>query len=63
LFGDDRTSPDGDSASSSGIDVRSMVANLALGYDWLSDFPVTANLFSLANSFLAGNLPTYLLDG
>jgi hypothetical protein len=63
LLGIHGTSPDGESASSSGIDVHSAVANLALGYDWMSDFPVTGNLFSLANSFLAGNLPTYLLGG
>lgn len=63
LFGMDGTSPDGAESSSTGIRFRSMVANIALGYDWMSDFPVTANWFSLANSFLAGNLPTYLLGG
>ncbi len=36
---------------------------MALGYDFLSDFPETLNPFSLANSLLAGLLPTYLLDG
>lgn len=63
LFGIDDVSPDGAESSSNGIRFRSMVANIALGYDWMSDFPVTANWFSLANSFLAGNLPTYLLGG
>lgn len=63
LFGQNPVSPNATSGSSTGIRLNGAIINVALGYDFLSDFPETLNPFSLANSLLAGLLPTYLLDG
>lgn len=63
LFGTNPVSPNAQSGGSTGIKLSSSIVNIALGYDFLSDFPATLNPFSLANSMLAGFLPTYLLDG
>ncbi|WP_396925035.1 PE-PPE domain-containing protein [Mycolicibacterium sp.] len=63
LFGQNPVSPNASSGSSTGIRLNGAIINVALGYDFLSDFPETLNPFSLANSLLAGLLPTYLLDG
>ncbi|WP_319436093.1 PE-PPE domain-containing protein [Mycobacterium sp. RTGN5] len=63
LFGMNPVSPTAGSGSSVGIRLNGAFVNVALGYDMLSDFPETLNPFSLANSFLASALPTYLLGG
>ncbi len=63
LFGQNPISPNAQSGSSTGIKLNTAIINIALGYDFLSDFPETLNPFSLANSVMAGFLPTYLLDG
>jgi hypothetical protein len=43
--------------------VNAATIGLGLGYNAVSDFPVTLNPFSLVNSLLATVLPTYLLGG
>ncbi|EHB55356.1 PE-PPE domain protein [Mycolicibacterium rhodesiae JS60] len=63
LFGMNPVSPTAGSGSSVGIKFNGAFVNVALGYDMLSDFPATLNPFSLANSFMASVLPTYLLGG
>ncbi|WP_192827512.1 PE-PPE domain-containing protein [Mycolicibacterium aromaticivorans] len=63
LFGMNPVSPNAGSGSSLGIKFNGAFVNVALGYDMLSDFPETLNPFSLANSFMASVLPTYLLGG
>lgn len=63
LFGKNLVSPNAGSGSSLGIRFNGAFVNVALGYDMLSDFPETLNPFSLANSFMASVLPTYLLGG
>ncbi|PND56875.1 hypothetical protein CRM90_15655 [Mycobacterium sp. ENV421] len=63
LFGTNPVSPNAGSGSSLGIKFNGAFVNVALGYDMLSDFPETLNPFSLANSFMASVLPTYLLGG
>ena len=63
LFGMNPVSPTAGSGSSLGIKFNGAFVNVALGYDMLSDFPETLNPFSLANSFMATVLPTYLLGG
>jgi hypothetical protein len=63
LFGMNPVSPTAGSGQSTGIKFNGAFVNVALGYDMLSDFPETLNPFSLANSFMASVLPTYLLDG
>ena len=63
FLGVDTTTPTGQSASSTGIAFNGGVINVALGYNPSADFPASANPFSLANSFTAGLLPTYLLGG
>jgi hypothetical protein len=63
LFGTNPVSPTAGSGSSVGIKFNGAFVNVALGYDMLSDFPETLNPFSLANSFMASVLPTYLLGG
>ncbi|NTY61404.1 PE-PPE domain-containing protein [Mycolicibacterium sphagni] len=63
LFGQNPVSPNAGSGSSLGIKLNGAFVNVALGYDMLSDFPETLNPFSLANSFMATVLPTYLLGG
>ncbi|WP_431237959.1 PE-PPE domain-containing protein [Mycolicibacterium aichiense] len=63
LFGMNPVSPNAGSGSSLGIKFNGAFVNVALGYDMLSDFPATLNPFSLANSFMASVLPTYLLGG
>ncbi|WP_445168053.1 PE-PPE domain-containing protein [Mycolicibacterium sp. Dal123E01] len=63
LFGMNPVSPTAQSGGSTGIKFSSAFVNVALGYDMLSDFPETLNPFSLANSFMASVLPTYLLGG
>lgn len=63
LFGMNPVSPTAGSGSSLGIKFNGAFVNVALGYDMLSDFPETLNPFSLANSFMASVLPTYLLGG
>jgi hypothetical protein len=63
LFGQNPVSPTAGSGSSLGIKFNGAFVNVALGYDMLSDFPATLNPFSLANSFMASVLPTYLLGG
>jgi hypothetical protein len=61
LFGMNPVSPTAGSGSSLGIKFNGAFVTVALGYDMLSDFPETLNPFSLANSFMATVLPTYLL--
>lgn len=63
LFGMNPVSPTAGSGGSVGIRFNGAFVNVALGYDMLSDFPETLNPFSLANSFMASVLPTYLLGG
>ncbi|WP_431234615.1 PE-PPE domain-containing protein [Mycolicibacterium psychrotolerans] len=63
LFGMNPVSPSAGSGSSLGIRFNGAFVNVALGYDMLSDFPETLSPFSLANSFMASALPTYLLGG
>ncbi len=63
LFGINPVTPAATSSSSTGIRVNSAQVNVGLGYNALSDFPATANLFSLANTLMATFLPTYLLGG
>lgn len=63
LFGINPVTPGGTSASSTGIALNAGTVGLALGYNALSDFPVTLNPFAIANSLLATLLPTYLLGG
>ena len=63
FLGVDTTTPTGQTASSTGIAFNGGVINVALGYNPSADFPASANPFSLANSFTAGLLPTYLLGG
>jgi hypothetical protein len=63
FLGVDTTTPTGQTAFSPGIRVNGGVINVALGYNPSADFPASANPFSLANSFTAGLLPTYLLGG
>ena len=63
LFGVNPVSAGGESASTTGVAVNAATIGLGLGYNALSDFPVTLNPFSLVNSLLATVLPTYLLGG
>lgn len=63
LFGIDPVTPEATTTSSTGIRLNTAEVNIALAYDLLSDFPATANLFSLANSLMATFLPTNLLGG
>ena len=53
----------GTSATSTGIALNSAVIGLGWGYNPLSDFPVTANPFSLANTTMATLFPTNMLGG
>jgi hypothetical protein len=63
LFGIEAVSQGGTSASSTGIALNAATVGLALGYNLMSDFPVTLNPFSLTNSLLATVLPTNLIGG
>jgi hypothetical protein len=63
LFGENPTSPEGGSTTSPKIAFNSMIANIGIAYDSFSDFPVTANIFSIANSLLQGAIPSNLLSG
>lgn len=63
LFGVQAVSAGGASARSTGVGLNAATIGLALGYNALSDFPATANPFSLINSLLATALPTHLLGG
>jgi hypothetical protein len=63
LFGDNPTSPQGGSTTSPKIAFNSMIANIGIAYDSFSDFPITANIFSIANSLLQGAIPSNLLSG
>lgn len=53
----------GTSASSTGIALNSAVIGVGLGYNPLSDFPVTLNPFALTNTVMATLFPTNLLGG
>lgn len=63
LFGVNPVSAGGESASTTGVAMNAATIGLGLGYNAVSDFPVTLNPFSLVNSLLATVLPTYLLGG
>lgn len=63
LFGVDPVSLGGESASSTGVALNAATIGLGLGYNAMSDLPVTLNPFSLVNSLLATVLPTHLLGG
>ena len=63
LFGIEAVSQGGTSASSTGIALNAATVGLALGYNLMSDFPVTLNPFSLTNSLLATVLPTNVIGG
>lgn len=63
LLGVQAVSAGGESAASTGVALNAATIGLALGYNALSDFPVTLNPFSLANTVLATVLPTHLLGG
>lgn len=63
IFGVDGVSRGGESASSTGLAMNAVTVGLALGYNLMSDFPVTLNPVSLLNSVLATVLPTNLLGG
>ena len=63
LFGVDPVSLGGESASTTGVAVNAATIGLGLGYNAMSDFPVTLNPLSLVNSLLATVLPTHLLGG
>lgn len=63
LFGIQAVSAGGESAASTGVALNAATIGLALGYNALSDFPVTLNPFSLANAVVASVLPTHLLGG
>ena len=53
----------GTSATSTGIALNSAVIGIGLGYNPLSDFPVTLNPFSLTNTAMATLFPTNFLGG
>lgn len=53
----------GTSATSTGIALNSAVLGIGLGYNPLSDFPVTLNPFALTNTAMASLFPTNLLGG
>ncbi|MEJ6536972.1 MAG: PE-PPE domain-containing protein [Mycobacterium sp.] len=63
LFGVEAVSQGGMSGSSTGVALNAATVGLALGYNLMSDFPATLNLFSLANSLLATVLPTNFVGG
>lgn len=63
LFGVNPVSSGGESASTTGVALNAATIGLGLGYNAMSDFPVTLNPFSLVNSLLATALPTHLLGG
>lgn len=63
LFGVEAVSQGGMSGSSTGVALNAATVGLALGYNLMSDFPATLNLFSLANSLLATALPTNFVGG
>lgn len=63
LFGQNPVSPEGAKSTSPHLEVAAMLANIGIAYDSFSDFPITANIFSIANSLLQGAIPSNLLSG
>lgn len=63
LFGQNPVSPEGAKSTSPHLEFSAMLANIGIAYDSFSDFPITANIFSIANSLLQGAIPSNLLSG